>query len=250
MSAMRGAAVAGVLAACAAVVAGEGATTSPGLWADSKTPGMLISSSRWNRGGNTLGFVGGAEGAALLRRNTPRAAIRQRPMRLRAGSKPLVTMGASGQHLVTFGDVWNDICESENMEWDCPTGGEETLHGVVLGAVSGAASTVGNCAVRKLGAVWDFITHSPNPDEVQKNLQAFAKCHSGAVMPPLSEDQIGDQVKYYGIIPEMCSAMVDADIDKALEDAETLEHEFTEKVRDMSKSKLRDLWKASQAAQA
>eukprot|EP00286_Rhodomonas_abbreviata_P026172 CAMPEP_0181298426 /NCGR_PEP_ID=MMETSP1101-20121128/5775_1 /TAXON_ID=46948 /ORGANISM="Rhodomonas abbreviata, Strain Caron Lab Isolate" /LENGTH=155 /DNA_ID=CAMNT_0023403445 /DNA_START=188 /DNA_END=655 /DNA_ORIENTATION=- len=75
-----------------------------------------------------------------------------------------------------------------------------------------AASAFGSAAVEKATSMWNTITNEPTPEEVEANLAAFAKAHRGAVMAPLSEDELESEVKFCALIPELRDALMDAEV--------------------------------------
>eukprot|EP00287_Rhodomonas_sp_CCMP768_P001956 CAMPEP_0196729724 /NCGR_PEP_ID=MMETSP1091-20130531/10020_1 /TAXON_ID=302021 /ORGANISM="Rhodomonas sp., Strain CCMP768" /LENGTH=207 /DNA_ID=CAMNT_0042072641 /DNA_START=109 /DNA_END=732 /DNA_ORIENTATION=- len=198
-------------------------TPASGL-VSSKAPGMLIS-QKGPRGWR-LGFVAAAP-SALNR--APARSVSSRKLRL-ASAK----MALSGAHLVTYGDVWRDAIEgqsSEGLASGLAEAGMEEADMEIEDFVAPLTTAASSFASR----IWQSLIDEPTPEEVQANMAAFARAHSGAVATPLSEDELESEVKYCAMIPELRDALVDAEVmQQELQDA-ILHRQLADKIKSFSK---------------
>ena len=132
--------------------------------------------------------------------------------------------------LVTYGDMWRDaLVEDENGN---QIAGNEDSEGVGLDSESVPESDDGNdftyameelslqasevvrpikrAATKVASAVWNKLSPSPDDAEVQRNLKAFAKGHSGAIGTPMDEQELASEVRFMGMFPDLVDALLEA----------------------------------------
>jgi len=121
--------------------------------------------------------------------------------------------------LVTYGDLWRDALnensegEGEFVVTDDTTADEDDFTYAmeeVSALASEAVKPFKEAATGVASALWNKLSPSPDEEEVQRNLKAFAKCHSGAVMTPLGEDELASEVRYLGMFPDLVDALLEA----------------------------------------
>ena len=125
--------------------------------------------------------------------------------------------------LVTHGDIWREVLNEDGYEGrtaDPSLLGDETelssendfayateelsiLASEVVAPIKKAAGAVGT-------ALWSKLSPSPDDEEIQRNLKAFAKCHSGAVGTPMGDDELEKEVRYLGMFPDLVDALLEA----------------------------------------
>mmetsp|Transcript_27191 Transcript_27191/g.55451 ORF Transcript_27191/g.55451 Transcript_27191/m.55451 type:complete len:245 (-) Transcript_27191:183-917(-) len=205
-----------------------------------KAPGMLIS-PKGPRGWRFAYAFAPSTTAGQISFSASKQISSVTSPRLRAANMKNTKMALSGSHLVTFGDVWRDALEgqfedSEGAQ-DIYDDADSQLRIVdVVKPFTTAASAFGTAAAEKATSVWNTLINEPTPEEVEANLAAFAKAHGGAVMTPLSEDELESEVKFCTLIPELRDALVDAEVmQDELEEA-ALQKELAAKVRSLKKS--------------
>lgn len=148
------------------------------------------------------------------------------PQTATGGSRIALRMAKT--NLVTYGDMWRDAlnenedgksteASSDNDEFAPYTTDElSTMASEAIKPIKQAAAVAAT-------AIWDRLTHSPDDKEIQRNLKAFARSHSGAVMTPLEEDELASEVRYLGMFPDLIDALLEAQQDaddKASKDME------------------------------
>ena len=83
----------------------------------------------------------------------------------------------------------------------------------VVAPIKKAAGAVGT-------ALWSKLSPSPDDEEIQRNLKAFAKCHSGAVGTPMGDEELEKEVKYLGMFPDLVDALLEAQEEKLVLEAQ------------------------------
>jgi len=130
-------------------------------------------------------------------------------------------LGMDKTQLVTYGDMWRDaLHENENGEQtgELPTTDATSAEGddftyateelsilasEVVAPIKAAATVVAS-------AVWNRLSRPDDDEEIQRNMKAFAKSHSGAVMTPLGDDELASEVRYLGMFPDLVDALLEA----------------------------------------
>jgi len=139
-----------------------------------------------------------------------------------ASLRPATALRMGKTELVTYGDLWRDALnensegEGEFVVTDDTTADEDdftyAMEEVSLLA-SEAVKPFKEAATGVASALWNKLSPSPDEEEVQRNLKAFAKCHSGAVMTPLGDDELASEVRYLGMFPDLVDALLEAQAD-------------------------------------
>jgi len=138
-------------------------------------------------------------------------------------------MKQAGSHLVTYGDLWRDAVPEDDQQ--------TTLQAEVTEAYDeqtelSVAETLVKPIRQAATAVWERLTYEPSEEEVRANLKAFAKAHGGAVMTPLSEEELEKEVKYCGMFPDLVDALVENEVQMELAT------EVSSKAQEMAAKKL------------
>mmetsp|Transcript_53377 Transcript_53377/g.44783 ORF Transcript_53377/g.44783 Transcript_53377/m.44783 type:complete len:234 (+) Transcript_53377:213-914(+) len=139
----------------------------------------------------------------------------------KAGSGSRITLGMAKTQLVTYGDMWRDaLHENENGEQmkELPTTDATSAEGDDFTYATEELSTFASEVVAPIkaaatgvaSAVWNRLSSSPDDDEIQRNLKAFAQSHRGAVMTPLGDEELASEVRYLGMFPDLVDALLEA----------------------------------------
>lgn len=152
--------------------------------------------------------------------------------RARGGAAGGLAMGSFDKsQLVTHGDIWREVLNEDGDEGrtaDTSMLEDETasendfayateelsiLASEVVAPIKKAAGAVGT-------ALWSKLSPSPDDEEIQRNLKAFAKCHSGAVGTPMGDEELEKEVKYLGMFPDLVDALLEAQEEKLVLEAQ------------------------------
>ena len=152
--------------------------------------------------------------------------------RARGGAAGGLAMGSFDKsQLVTHGDIWLEVLNEDGDEGrtaDTSMLEDETasendfayateelsiLASEVVAPIKKAAGAVGT-------ALWSKLSPSPDDEEIQRNLKAFAKCHSGAVGTPMGDEELEKEVKYLGMFPDLVDALLEAQEEKLVLEAQ------------------------------
>lgn len=147
-----------------------------------------------------------------------------------ATSRTAHVLGMGKTQLVTYGDLWRDALNENSDgeegefvvadETDTTEGDDFTYAMEELSLqASEAVKPIKEVATGVASALWNKLSPSPNDEEVQRNLKAFAKCHSGAVMTPLGEEELASEVRYLGMFPDLVDALLEAQEEDEMEAA-------------------------------
>ena len=139
----------------------------------------------------------------------------------KAGSGSRITVGMAKTQLVTYGDMWRDaLHENENGEQmkELPMTDATSAEGDDFTYATEELSTFASEVVAPIKAaatgvafaVWNRLSSSPDDDEIQRNLKAFAQSHRGAVMTPLGDEELASEVRYLGMFPDLVDALLEA----------------------------------------
>ncbi|EKX39776.1 hypothetical protein GUITHDRAFT_154286 [Guillardia theta CCMP2712] len=139
-------------------------------------------------------------------------------------------MKQAGSHLVTYGDLWRDAVPEDDVQTNLQA--EVTEAYDEQEAELSVAETLVKPIRQAATAVWERLTYEPSEEEVRANLKAFAKAHGGAVMTPLSEEELEKEVKYCGMFPDLVDALVENEVQMELAT------EVSSKAQEMAAKKL------------
>ena len=139
-------------------------------------------------------------------------------------------MKQAGSHLVTYGDLWRDAVPEDDVQTNLQA--EVTEAYDEQEAELSVAETIVKPIRQAATAVWERLMYEPSEEEVRANLKAFAKAHGGAVMTPLSEEELEKEVKYCGMFPDLVDALVENEVQMELAT------EVSSKAQEMAAKKL------------
>ena len=145
--------------------------------------------------------------------------------------RPMVAyMKQGGSHLVTYGDLWRDAVPEDDVQTNLQA--EVTEAYDEQEAELSVAETIVKPIRQAATAVWERLMYEPSEEEVRANQKAFAKAHGGAVMTPLSEEELEKEVKYCGMFPDLVDALVENEVQMELAT------EVSSKAQEMAAKKL------------
>mmetsp|Transcript_10332 Transcript_10332/g.24431 ORF Transcript_10332/g.24431 Transcript_10332/m.24431 type:complete len:199 (-) Transcript_10332:117-713(-) len=154
----------------------------------------------------SLGFVASLPAGAAAGRT--HLALSRKPVHQRAGSSLSSMKMTRATNLVTFGDVWRETCEEEDL---CDMVWEEQ-HQENTNPIVACGTFVSTVATN----VWDHLTADPSPEEVQASLAAFAKAHGGAVMTPMSDSELEKELRFCGMFPDLVDSIMELELSQEL----------------------------------
>ena len=127
-----------------------------------------------------------------------------------------LALSAGKTQIVTYGDLWRDaVIEEGGGEKGTDDDNYQTSVGTELSMMATEAmKPIKAAATGVASAVWSKLSPSPDDEEIQRNLKAFASQHSGAVMTPLGDDELANEVRYLGMFPDLVDALLEAEEDK------------------------------------
>ena len=127
-----------------------------------------------------------------------------------------LALSAGKTQIVTYGDLWRDaVIEEGGGEKGTDDDNYQTSVGTELSMMATEAmKPIKAAATGVASAVWSKLSPSPDDEEIQRNLKAFAIQHSGAVMTPLGDDELANEVRYLGMFPDLVDALLEAEEDK------------------------------------
>jgi hypothetical protein len=87
----------------------------------------------------------------------------------------------------------------------------------VVRPVRKAATVMGAVAAGAAANIWESLTKGPSEDEAQENLRKWAKAKGGAVLPPMEEGELDNEVRFVGLFPELVGQMMETTLDEESE---------------------------------
>jgi hypothetical protein len=170
-----------------------------------------------------------------LRANSPHVALCPTARGTRLGGSSIVLNEGKAQ-LVTYGDLWRDALNEDGEEKSVTMSEMETSSEVddlsyamedLTEHASEVVKPITTAATKVASAVWNKLSPSPDNDEIQRNLKAFSKCHSGAVGTPLGDEELASEVRYLGMFPDLVDALLDAQEEQETTEGSVSEDEKT-----------------------
>uniref|UniRef100_A0A7S0MGF3 Uncharacterized protein n=1 Tax=Cryptomonas curvata TaxID=233186 RepID=A0A7S0MGF3_9CRYP len=208
-----------------------------------KTPGVLSTPRERPASGKLSAFVT----PSIQLRSSKNAGICRRLAARHSG-----LLSAHCSTLVTYGDIWRNTVEELpsvpgdnqlNLTIDdkfTPEHEGVSITGIagmtadfeeidrrngsslqaVVRPVKKAATVMGAAAAGAAANIWESLTKGTSEDEAQENLRKWAKAKGGAVLPPMEEDELDNEVRFVGLFPELVGQMMDATLDEDSEEEE------------------------------